>query len=67
MQLEPSNKSEAALSQLGCSTVNKVSLNRAGGLPVSQLVPGFGKCDRALGMRIIPGVVPISVCLSSRL
>lgn len=67
MQLETSNKSEAALSQLGCSTVSKVNLNRVGGLPVSQLVPFSGKCDCTLRMRIIPDVVPILVYLSSRL
>lgn len=67
MQLETSNKSEAVLSQLGSSTVRKVNLNRVGGLPVSQLVPVFGKHGRALRMRIIPDAVPISVCLSSRL
>lgn len=67
MQLETSNKSKAVLSQLGSSTVRKVNLNRVGGLPVSQLVPVFGKHGRALRMRIIPDAVPISVCLSSRL
>lgn len=67
MQLETSHKSEAALSQLGCSTVSKVNLHRVGGLPVLQLVPFSGKCDRALRMRIIPDAVPILVCLSSRL
>lgn len=67
MQLETSDKSEAALSQLGSSTVSKVNLNRVGVLPVSQSVPVFGKRDRALRMRIISDTVPISVCLSSRL
>lgn len=65
MHLETSNKSEASLNQLGSSTVSKVNLNRVGGLPVSQLVPVFGKGDHALRVRIILGAVPISVCLSS--
>lgn len=65
MHLETSNKSEASLNQLGSSTVSKVNLNRVGGLPVSQLVPVFGKGDRALRVRIILDAVPISVCLSS--